>query len=196
MFSIIFAIIITLFTNSVQNSSDARVKEIKNLLEKRDVEIKALLGAEGSTYTDAQKDKLKEIINGIIDYDAMAQVALQETYSEITVEQKTEFVDVFGTIIRDQSLAKLDIYRAKVTYESIEVEGNTAYVKTMAELKDVKTPVSYSMAYKGGQWMITDMVIDNVSTADSYKTSFQRVIKKKGYESLMKSLRKRAARGE
>lgn len=193
-----YVFLITLFITvciSPMQGSDQRVKEIKSLLEKRDVEIKTLLGPEGSSYTSDQKEKLKQIINGIIDYEAMAKTALQQTYDTLTAEQRKEFVDVFGTIIRDQSLAKLDIYRADVVYESIEVNGNTAFVKTMASLKDVKTPVSYTMAPKNGEWMITDMIIDNVSTAESYKSSFQNVIKKKGFESLMNSLRKRAQRG-
>lgn len=174
----------------------AQVAEITSLLKGRDVQIKKLLGAEGSTYTDEQREELKNIINGIIDYDAMAQIALQTTYNEISAEQKKEFVDVFSTIIRDQSLAKLDIYRATVTYDEITVDGVKATVKTTASLKDVKTPVSYSMEKKNKEWMITDMQIDNVSTAESYQKSFQGVIRKKGFDALMKSLRKRVERGK
>ena len=181
-------------TSEESQNDTKKAGEIKVLLENRDEQIKKLLGEEGSSYTDAQMNELKDIINGIIDYDAMAKIALQETYDEITVEQKNEFVEVFGTIIRDQSLAKLDIYRASVNYESIEVENSKAFVKTIASLKDVKTPVSYNMEWKNKKWMITDMQIDNVSTAESYQKSFQGVIKKKGFDSLMKSLRKRAAR--
>jgi len=181
-------------TSEESQNDTKKAGEIKVLLENRDEQIKKLLGEEGSSYSDAQMNELKDIINGIIDYDAMAKIALQETYDEITVEQKNEFVEVFGTIIRDQSLAKLDIYRASVNYESIEVENSKAFVKTIASLKDVKTPVSYNMEWKNKKWMITDMQIDNVSTAESYQKSFQGVIKKKGFDSLMKSLRKRAAR--
>jgi len=181
-------------TSEESQNDTKKAGEIKVLLENRDEQIKKLLGEEGSSYSDAQMNELKDIINGIIDYDGMAKIALQETYDEITVEQKNEFVEVFGTIIRDQSLAKLDIYRASVNYESIEVENSKAFVKTIASLKDVKTPVSYNMEWKNKKWMITDMQIDNVSTAESYQKSFQGVIKKKGFDSLMKSLRKRAAR--
>lgn len=176
----------------IANPTDTKVQEIKNLLLNRDKQIKTLLGPEGSTYTDKQKDELKVIINGIIDYKAMGKIALQTTFDEITEEQRKDFVDVFGQIIRDQSLAKLDIYRASVVYETIEVDGEKAYVKTIASLKDVKTPVSYTMEFKNKEWFITDMIIDNVSTAGSYQKSFQGVIKKKGFDSLMKSLHKRA----
>jgi phospholipid transport system substrate-binding protein len=152
------------------------------------------MGPEGTEYTESQRSQLKEIINGIIDFEAMSREALGATYDTVSTERRTEFVDLFSTIVRDQSLNKLDIYRAKVTYKTIDVEGNEARVETLAELDNVRTPVNYEMAYEGDEWVITDMEIDDVSTASSYNRQFQRIINKKGFESLMESLRKRAER--
>lgn len=173
---------------------DKENESIKTLLVNRDKEIKKLLGPEGSTYDDAQKEKLKSIINGIVDYEAMAKLALEQYYDSVEEAKRKEFVQLFAEIIRDQSLNKLDIYRAEVVYTSISVNGDSAMVETMATLKDVRTPVSYTMFKQKGEWVITDMIIDNVSTAKSYRRSFQTHIKKKGFDSLLASLRKRADR--
>lgn len=185
-------LLITMFSAPAmaQQNSEA----IQRLLNERDAEIKELLGPKGTSYTDEQRDKLKEIINGIIDFDAMAQVALGDTYHTITEEQRAEFVDLFSIIIRDQSLNKLDIYRADVTYNAINIDGNTAHVETMAQLDNVRTPVNYTMEFIGGEWYITDMIIDDVSTTGSYNRQFQRIITQRGFDALMDSLRKRAAR--
>jgi len=177
-----------------QTTAKNEQNEIKNLLVQRDNEIKDLIGPEGSKYTDQQKNKLKKIINDIVDYNAMAKVALQKTYDTLSVSQRKEFVNVFSQIIRDQSLNKLDIYRANVDYKNIAVNNDTAYVKTIATLKDVRTPVAYRMKKENGNWFITDMIIDNVSTAESYKRSFQSYLRKKSYNSLLATLKKRAAR--
>lgn len=168
--------------------------DIRTLMEERDEQIKELMGPEGTEYTESQRSQLKEIINGIIDFEAMSREALGDTYDTLSVESRTEFVDLFSTIVRDQSLNKLDIYRAKVTYQSIEVEGDNARVETLAELDNVRTPVNYEMEFEGDEWVITDMEIDDVSTASSYNRQFQRIINKKGFDSLMESLRKRADR--
>jgi len=168
--------------------------EIKQLLEQRDKQIKKLLGPKGTDYTQQQKNKLKDIINGIVDYKAMAQYALQTTYDTLSQDNRREFVDLFSTIVRDQSLNKLDIYRADVTYKEIDMNGDSAKVNTVAVLDKVRTPVNYQMVYKGNEWKITDMVIDDVSTAASYRRSFQTIIRKKGYDYLLKTLKKRAAR--
>lgn len=168
--------------------------DIKTMLVERDQEIKDLLGPKDNEYNDEQRENLKEIINGIIDFEEMAKQALDETYDTISEENRLEFVELFSTIIRDQSLNKLDIYRATVTYNNVDVDGEKANVETMAELDDIRTPVSYAMIKKNSEWVISDMVIDDVSTAGSYNRQFQRIIARRGFDSLMESLRKRAAR--
>lgn len=169
---------------------------IKQLMEERDQEIKTLLGPEGTEYTQQQRQELKDIINGVINYSAMAEYALQDTWGEISEEERREFIDLFSTIIRDQSLNKLDIYRSEVTYRSIDINGNDAVVNTMATRQNVRTPVIYEMHYNtdGGQWVVTNFSIDDVSTADSYRRQFQDIIRKEGFDSLMETLRKRAGR--
>ncbi|MCR9132736.1 MAG: ABC transporter substrate-binding protein [bacterium] len=190
LFVWIFLAISLQTTAFAQTDSDG----IKSLLEERDEEIKNILGPEGSEYTEEQRETLKTIINGIIDFEAMSKTALDDTYDEISEESRKEFVDLFSTIIRDNSLTKLDIYRAEVSYNEIEIDGEKALVQTMAELDEVRTPVDYKMEWKEGEWVITDMSIDDVYTAESYKRQFQRIIARRGFDALMDSLRKRAAR--
>ena len=194
--AILTAMIVTGALLPVSANAQLDSSSVRELLEDRDDEIKQLLGPKGTEYTQDQRDKLKDIINGIIDYRAMAQYALEETYDTLSTDQREEFVDLFSTIIRDQSLNKLDIYRADVKYEQITVENDSAVVKTMAQLEKVRTPVTYQMKYEdqNKQWVVTDMIIDDVSTAGSYRRQFSSIIRRKGYDSLIQTLRKRAGR--
>lgn len=168
--------------------------EIRSLLESRDQEIKQILGSENTNFSDDQRDRLKDIINGIIDYREMGTYALGDTFNEISEDQKEEFLELFATIIRDQSLNRLDIYRAEVTYNEIEVNGSDARVNTMARVDDVRTPVHYKMEKRDNEWVITDMSIDDVSTAESYRRQFQSIIRQRGFDALLQSLQRRAAR--
>lgn len=169
-------------------------EEIHTLLESRDQEIKELLGPKGTEYTDEHREKLKNIINDIIDFEAMASYALGDTYEKISREKREEFVSLFSTVIRDQSLNRMDIYRAEISYEEIRVANDTARVNTIARLENVRTPVSYHMRKKESGWVITDMIIDKVSTAESYYRQFQNIIRQRGFDPLLESLRRRAAR--
>ncbi|MEX2403067.1 MAG: ABC transporter substrate-binding protein [Balneolales bacterium] len=179
-------------TATIQESSGEQ--EIINLLDERDQQIKELIGPEGSTYTEEQRQELTIIINDIVDYSAMAQTALEETYDTISTEQREKFVNLFSTIIRQQSINQLDIYRAEVTYGDIEVTGDSAMVETTAILDNVRTPVLYEMERRDGEWVITDMAVDNVWTAESYRRSFQNQIRRRGFDALMTSLETRAER--
>lgn len=174
--------------------AQAGADTIQSMLEERDEEIKELLGPEGTDYTQEQRDQLKDIINDVINYRSMAQQALGNTFDEISEEEREEFVSLFSTIIRDNSLNRLDIYRAEVSYSNIEVNQDTAFVETTAQLEDVRTSVDYNLALFDDSWMITDMSIDQVSTADSYNRQFQSIIRQRGFDALMESLRRRAAR--
>jgi phospholipid transport system substrate-binding protein len=168
--------------------------EIRSMLDDRDEEIKELLGPKGVQYTQEQRDQLKNIINDVIDFRSMAQQALGDTYNEISEEQREEFVSLFATIIRDNSLNRLDIYRAEVSYNNIDVNDSSAKVSTTAELENVRTSVDYQMEKKGGEWFITDMSIDEVSTVESYNRQFQSIIRQRGFDALLQSLQRRAAR--
>lgn len=192
---IIFSTLLVIFLSFFSETNAQSPKdEIKTLLVERDQEVKTLLGPKGSEYNDAQRAKIKEIINGIIDFKSMAKYALEDTYDTLSTDIQEEFVNLFATIVRDQSLNKLDIYRADVTYNSIEVTDDKAMVKTYAELDDIRTPVDYTMVNENGEWVITDLILDEVSTAESYNRQFQRIIQRKGFDSLLSTLRKRAAR--
>jgi len=188
------ALVLTLFTLSGTIIAQDGPEEIKQMLESRDNEIKELLGPSGNDFSQEQRDRLKDIINGVIYYPAMAEVALGETYNEIEDETREEFVDLFATMIRDNSLNRLDIYRADVNYNDISVNGDIATVNTTAQLEDVRTSVDYRMEVIDNEWRITDMSIDDVSTAESYNRQFQSIIRKRGFDALLESLRRRAAR--
>jgi len=188
------AVLFLMAASSIGVVAQQDAESIRTMLEERDVEIKEILGPDGSEYTDDQRETLKTIINGVIDFEAMSKTALEETFESISEESRTEFVDLFSTIIRDNSLTKLEIYRATVTYNDIAINGDEALVQTMAELDEVRTPVDYKMKWTGGEWVITDMSIDDVYTAESYNRQFQRIIARRGFDALMESLRRRAAR--
>lgn len=166
--------------------------EILNLLKNRDQQIKMIVSDD--SLTESTRERLKVLVNEVIDFKEMSKFALQETYEEISDTQRNEFIDLFSSIVRDQSLKELSIYRADIEYGSISFSGDTALVATQASIDNVSTPVSYKMLEKDDRWVVIDMSIDDVSTALSYRRSFQRVIAKKGFESLLNSLRKRAQR--
>lgn len=172
-------------------------KTIEALLQTRDREIKTIIG-KSSTLTPAQQSQLRTVVNDVIDFEAMSRTALGDHWAKLSAAQRREFVETFSGVVRAQSLANLDIYRASVAYDGVDVARGAATARTTATVnrkgKPVAAKVDYRLAKVDGEWRVTDFLIDGVSTADGYATSFQRVIKQKGYDALLSSLKKRLAR--
>ena len=167
-----------------------RSAEVRRFLEQRDREIKSVLG-DRETFTDEQREQLKRVINDGIDFTAMGRAALGPFWTDPAPAQREEFVDVFGRIVRNQSLADLDVYRSVVTYGNITANDTMAYVITTTVYKDIPTKVEYVLGRTDRQWQVRDIILDDVSTAEGYARSFQSVVRKRGFDSLMNSLRKK-----
>jgi len=163
--------------------------EIRALLEERDADIKRLLDSAGAE--DERRSRLMNVVNGIIDFDAMGREALGTHWDGLTPTQRSEFVSVFSDIVRRQSVADLDVYRSTVRYDKIAVSGSTALVETVTTYREADTPVVYEMHVSDGSWMITDIVLHEVSTAEGYARSFQSLIRKRGFDTLMEKLREK-----
>ncbi len=170
----------------------ATAAEIREMLEGRDQQIKDILSGTDD-YTTEQRTQLKELINGVIDFEVMGQRALGTHWEDLEEEQQREFVSVFQDVVRAQSMSDLGVYNSKVTYDQIEVHDDSAFVRTRTKYKGRTTPVEYVLERRDGEWRAEDIIVDGVSTAEGYARSFQTVVRQRGFETLMKSLRKKRA---
>jgi len=168
----------------------ATATEIRQMLEARDQQIKDIL--EGSeAYTAEQRTELKALINGVIDFAVMGQRALGPHWEDLSIEQQEEFVAVFRDVVRAQSMSDLGVYNSKVTYDQIDVHGDSAFVRTRTKYEGRTTPVEYVLERREEEWRAEDIIVDGVSTAEGYARSFQTVVRQRGFETLMESLRKK-----
>ncbi|NBC01828.1 MAG: ABC transporter substrate-binding protein [Bacteroidetes bacterium] len=163
------------------------------MLTERDREIKDILGNRDS-FTQAQRDELMDLVNGVINFREMGRQALGPHWREISDTQRNQFVDVFSDIVRLQSLSDLGVYNSEVSYEEIVVDGDSAYVNTNTIYRGTPTKVEYYMGQTDGDWFVHDIVLDEVSTVGGYERSFRRIINRRGFDALMNSLENRRAR--
>jgi len=173
-------------------------QEIEQLLRQRDRQIKEILGTSGQPSAQ-QRERLRAVVNDAIDFEAMAQTALGTYWGQLSAPQRAAFTERFGAVVRQQSLSDLDLYRATVTYEGVDVRGNTATARTVATRGTTRARVDYTLHRTGNQWKVTDVIVDGTGTAENYARSFQRVLRRDGvaagYDRLMESLQRRLDRG-
>jgi len=163
--------------------------EVRAFITQRDQEIKdAVRGME----TDPSlREVARSLINDQIDFEEMGKRSLGRYYEDLTSEERLEFIEVFGGIVRSQSLGDLSVYEAPITIRSVTVNEEQASVNTTATIREDDLEVVYHLHRKGDGWWLYDIVIDGVGTVEGYSVSFQTYLRKRGFEAFMQSLRKK-----
>lgn len=192
-----FHLVLLIGTGSLAPAADASQTRQENvilsLLRSRDAAIKAVLGPGEGPYSAAQKDELIKLINEKMDFSEMSQNALRTQWKDLSDGQQEEFVAAFSELIKRSSVKKLDIFHAVIEYKKVSVEGEKARVFTRATYKRTRTNVDYDLHLKNDTWLVTDFTLDDVSTVESYRKSFHRIVRKNGFAGLMERLRKKLA---
>ena len=171
-----------------QNSA----QDVRAFMEQRDREIKEAL--QHVDQDDQSRERARSLINDRIDFAEMGRRALGRYDADLTDDQRKDFVETFAAIVRAQSLSDLSVYNAQVTYDSVGVNKDHAYVRTRATLDKAVLAVEYMLHLKEGTWWLYDIVIDDVGTVEGYAISFQTYIRKRGIEPFLESLRKKLSR--
>jgi phospholipid transport system substrate-binding protein len=161
-------------------------------LKARDAEIRAALPAKGEPLSPAQRQKMENILTRAVDLEGVAKAALGKNWEEATPAQRKKFLDAFKQRFRKATADEFtDDYRGtEVKYLPEQPDGDAVKVPTEVVIKGEPTRIEYVMRRQGTEWRITDIVIDDVSTVENYRSSFGRIIKKEGMNGLIARLNK------
>jgi phospholipid transport system substrate-binding protein len=161
-----------------------------------DAEVEHLLATK-----DVSTQKLAARADQYIDFTELARRALGQDWAGLNKSQQEAFSSTMKGMLRASYAQKaLGDGRAgaKVEYGAETVEGNEATVSTTMRIKEDRLPVVYKLYRAGGAgaWKIYDVITDDVSLVTTYNDEFRRVIAKRGFDGLLKSLRARQAQLE
>ncbi|MFQ5702670.1 MAG: phospholipid-binding protein MlaC [Gemmatimonadales bacterium] len=166
------------------------------IIRARNEAVEAILKSEGDEVSEETREKLKDIINSLMDFRELSRLALGKYWKERSEHERNEFVNVFQQLIRNSSVKKLNIYKAdRVDYEEPEIHGNKASVTTIAHKGRKEVEIVYKMHKVGTEWKAYDMVIDGASTARNYRDSFYKQIAKSSYKEMYDKLVRRLEEG-
>ena len=141
-----------------------------------------------------KQTKLRELGAANFDFDEMSRLAMGKSWRTLSADQRKRFVPVFTSFLEDAYLNKVQNYSGQ------EIQITKAHVtdKDYAQasghiVQQGSEPIGlgFSLKREGGTWKIYDVAVDNVSTLDSYRTEFQRIIGEKGFDELMTQIQRR-----
>ena len=172
-----------------------------SMLRKSNDEVRTILKQQkgSNAATPEQKEKIKKIVNGFLDYEELAKRSLADEWTKLSGAQKSEFVQVFRDLIERNYVKQLrSNVDYQIDYKDENVTGAEATVHSVvkAERKGRKaeTTVDYRLSDKGGgKWAVYDVITDDVSLLRNYRSEFGRIIKKDGFPALLAKMKKKLA---
>ena len=163
----------------------------------RNVAVKAALDAAGDSISEQVREKLKDVINGLIDFRELSRRALRQHWDARSPEEREQFVEVFRSLVRNSSVQKLEVYEVdRTTYEPPETDGDQSRVVTVAHEGGNQVEIVYLMHRVDAEWKAYDVIIEGSSTLRTYQDSFQREIRATSYGAMYTRLLERLERVE
>jgi phospholipid transport system substrate-binding protein len=140
-------------------------------------------------------DRLRQIVYPLFDFTEMGKRSLGANWRRLTPQQQKEFVSVFTALLEKTYADQIDLYNGqKVVYTGESIEGEYAQVDSRIIDKNGQT---YSVVYRlhqvDGKWRIYDVVAENISLVNNYRSQFNRVIGKSSFEELLKIMKQQAS---
>lgn len=138
---------------------------------------------------DGKTEKqLREVISQRFDFREMAKRSLGSHWRKLESDEKQEFVRLFADLLADTYLDRIEEYtNEKVIFAGERRDGDYATVESRMVASDGKEfSINYQLHFRGGEWRVYDVVIENISLVNNYRSQFNRVILNSSYRELVR----------
>jgi phospholipid transport system substrate-binding protein len=170
-------------------ASGDRVRETvdKLLTILRDPQLK------GESKKTERRQKLKEVVNQRFDFTEMARRSLGSEWRRRSPEEQKEFVKLFTELLEQAYLDKIESYNGeKVQYLREREDKDTAEVATkIIDNKGREFSVNYRLHKANGDWKVYDVIIEDISLVNNYRSQFNRVLAKDSFEELLARMKEK-----
>ena len=138
-----------------------------------------------------RRDQLKQILFARFDFAEMAKRSLGADWRRRTPQEQEDFVRLFTDVLERAYADIIESYtNEKIVYVHERVDGSYADVYSkIVTAKGEEYTINYKAQLAGGDWKVYDVVAENVSLVNNYRSQFSRVISKSSYEELVRRLR-------
>ena len=145
---------------------------------------------------DAQKDvarkreDIRQLIDRRFDYSAMSRGSLAQNWNKASAAQQERFTKLYARLMQDTYLVLVEEYDNQTVEYGEEKVRKEKYAQVNTNIVDAgrKIPVNYKLRLKDGDWLVYDMVIENVSMIGNYRSSYHQIIKTDGMDGLIARL--------
>jgi len=184
-----FALLCAVPADAAQDDAGAQARRT---LETRVNNIFAILKHPGFADKASRPEyrmKIEEEVASFFDFAEFSSRTVGPRWNSFTPEQRRNFIEAFKSLLKATYLERVDGYSGeKMTYlgEQVSSRGDRVEVRTTLSMKGNKVlPVNYRMLPKDGNWVVYDVIIENISLVMNYRSQFQELLIRGSPEALI-----------
>jgi hypothetical protein len=112
-------------------------------------------------------------------------------WRKLTRAEQQEFVDVFTKLLKENYLGQIKAYQnQEVRFTGERRDGDFAVVETrIVPQQGEPIAINYRLQLSGGEWKVYDVVIEDVSLVNNYRSQFSRVLARNSFSDLIRRMK-------
>jgi phospholipid transport system substrate-binding protein len=179
---------LTAYAGAPLDTVEANVNNVLKIL--GDPKLKAPAAKE------TKKQKLRVIFDEMFDEIEFSKRTLGRNWNNLTTAQRVEFVNLFKQVLEKNYADKiLDYTNEKVQFYKENILSDTqAEIQSKIITSSKEIPIYYRVMLKNGQWKVYDVIVENVSLVQNYRTQFTDILAKNPPEKLLEILRDKVSK--
>lgn len=140
---------------------------------------------------ETRRTELRKAILPRFDFEEMAKRSLGSEWRRRTPAEQKEFVRLFTELLKDSYVDSIESYRGnKVVYRRESQDGDYADVGTkIINERGEEFTIDYRLNLEGSEWKVYDVIIENISIVNNYRSQFQRILGRSSFADLLQTIR-------
>ena len=144
-----------------------------------------------------RREQLRKVILARFDFAEMARRSLGPEWRRRTPAEQEDFVKLFTDLLQENYIGTIESYNGdKVIYNrELKDQDNAEVQTTLTTKREDSYSINYRLRLVGKDWKVYDVVIENISVVNNYRSQFSRVLARSSYEELVRNMREKAQSG-
>jgi phospholipid transport system substrate-binding protein len=141
-----------------------------------------------------RRDQIRQIVASRFDFAEMAKRSLGSNWQKVNNDEQRQFVELFTELLEKSYADQIESYDGeKIVYGRENVSQDQADVDTkILTKKGEQISVNYKLRSAGNDWKVYDVVIENISLVNNFRSQFNRVLANASFAELLKKLQSKS----
>jgi phospholipid transport system substrate-binding protein len=147
-----------------------------------------------TTKSKERREQLRQILFARFDFTEMGKRALGANWRRRAPKEQEEFLRLFTELLERAYADIIESYTdEKIVYIGERLDGTYADVNSKVITgKGEEFSINYKAHLINNEWRVYDVIVENISMVNNFRSQFNRVIANSSYEELIRRLRDKA----